>query len=184
MLPLPPGPFSVVYADPPWEYSDRLRHRGASGTIRGAASHYQTMALADILVLPVAEIAAPNAALFLWATGPMMQEALDTVAFWGFKFKTVAFTWTKTTKRGLPHFGMGRYTRSGSEFVLLGIRGRMPPLSRSVRQLVQAPIGVHSAKPPEVARRIEMLYGNVPRVELFARVRLPGWEAWGDELQG
>jgi site-specific DNA-methyltransferase (adenine-specific) len=143
------------------------------------------MRFEDICALPVSSIAAEDAALLLWTTGPMMPLALHLLVRWGFYYKTVAFTWTKTCRKQTDRdfIGMGHSTRTGSEFCLLGTRGRLRRRSASVRQVIRRPVMRHSQKPPEVRDRIVELYGDLPRVELFARDRVPGWSAWGNEIE-
>jgi len=135
--------------------------------------------------LPIADIASDNAALFLWATPPLLPDALELMAAWGFEYKTIAFTWVKQTRRGQAwHWGMGNWTRANAEHVLLGTRGRPQRLSAAVHSLVVAPIGAHSAKPPEVRDRIVALMGDRPRLELFARSSSPGWVTTGFDADG
>lgn len=163
------GPYRVILADPPWRY------RRASG--RGAvANHYATMATREIAALPVAELAAPDAALFLWATWPLLPDALDVMAAWGFTYKTAAFLWCKLAESGQTRMGQGSYTRSNAEVCLLGIRGRMRRRAADVRQVFATVPREHSRKPDEVYSRIERLFTG-PYVELFARQQWRGWDA-------
>lgn len=169
------GPYSVIYADPPWTYQDT-----ANAGHRGVAWKYPVMTDEDIYSLPVQTLAAPDCALFLWGTWPKLREALQTIECWGFTYKTMAFDWVKLNpKARTPFWGMGRWTRSNTEYVLLAVRGKPTRANAGVHSLVQAPIGAHSAKPDEVRARILQLMGDVPRIELFARARSTGWDAWG-----
>lgn len=183
---LPPGPFSVLYADPPWAYHTRS-HRGQG---KGAAQHYATMPAEDIRALPVRDIAADDAVLFLWVVQPQLPEALALIEAWGFTYKTVAFYWIKTSGRQERLFygaedarlGLGYHTRSSAEQCWLATRGKgYKRQSASVRQVVHAPLREHSRKPDEIATSIEQLTGDVPRIELFARTKRPGWSVWGNE---
>lgn len=141
--------------------------------------------------LPVADIAAPDCALFLWATDPLLPEALDLIQNWGFTYKTVAFVWAKLNKNAAPTFwtesdfftGMGYWSRANSELCLLATKGKPKRKSASVRRLVIAPRREHSRKPDTVPQRIVNLMGDVPRIELFARTSRPGWSTWGDESE-
>lgn len=175
MTPWPKTQYRVIAADPPWSY----REAWGNGA---AAHHYATMTVAEICALPVADLALPDCALFLWATAPLLDVAVDVVKAWGFGYKTVAFTWAKVNRDGTPHLGLGFYTRGNAEFVLLGTRGSMSRhrLAEDVSSLVIASRQEHSRKPAEVYRRIEQLYPG-PRVELFARGRRRGWDVWGAE---
>lgn len=177
--------YNIILADPPWSYSDK----GCNGA---AAKHYSTMSLKDIKELPISKIAAKDAVLFLWVTNPLLPEALEVMSAWGFKYKTKAFEWVKS--RGAKEFfGMGRWTRGNTESCLLGVRGKIRPISGSVRQLVwdegpetmtiAAPVMRHSAKPPEVRQRIVDLMGDLPRIELFAREKTPGWAVFGNQVE-
>lgn len=179
------GRFNVIYADPPWQYRNR--------TIRGgAANHYQTMSLEQIKALRISDLAAPDCAVFMWATWPLLPDALAVFQAWGARYITCAFDWVKTTKEGKPATGLGHWTRGNSEVVLLATFGRPKRMDAGVSQIVIdqslepetifAPRGQHSAKPPEVRERIVQLMGDVPRIELFARERAAGWHSWGNEL--
>ena len=174
--PFPEKKYAVIYADPPWGYRNR-------GTRAAAEKHYRTMALADIKALPVADIAAEDCALFLWSTFPMLPEALAVIEAWGFQYKTLAFCWVKRNRKSPGWFwGLGNWTRSNAEVCLLATKGH-PSRSRATEHsLICAPVGKHSSKPKEARERIVELMGDVPRIELFARERAPGWDVWGDEV--
>lgn len=176
MTALPAGPFSVIYADPPWSYKNKASRACAD-------NHYPTMSVADLCALPVAGIAAADAVLVMWHVPTMPLEALRVVEAWGFTFKTMkGFTWAKRTKHDKEHIGLGNYTRANTEDALIAVRGRgLERLDRGVRQLVMASMGRHSKKPDEVRERIVRLWGDVPRIELFARAAAPGWACWGNE---
>jgi len=166
----------LIYADPPWRY----RNNKGQGV---AENHYPTMDIEDIKALPVAELADKNCILFLWATFPMLREALSVVDAWGFTFKTVAFVWVKCNRKTSGLFwGLGYWTRSNAEICLLATKGRPERRSRKVHQVLISPVEEHSKKPDEIRRRIEMLTGDVPRMELFARQRPEGWDVWGNEV--
>lgn len=179
--------YGVVYADPPWAYRDKC----CAGK-RGANFKYDVLDLQALIDLGplVQDVAAPDALLFLWATGPLLPGALRVMDAWGFPYRTPAFTWVKTSGPVGLHFprlawGMGNWTRSNAEFCLLGVRGKPKRASASVHQVVLASRMQHSAKPAEVRVRIDQLVGPaVNRLELFARDRAPGWDATGLELDG
>jgi N6-adenosine-specific RNA methylase IME4 len=168
----------VILADPPWTFATYSR----KGKGRSAEAHYDCMSLADIKALPVADWAAPDCALFLWATDPSLPQALEVIEAWGFAYKTVAFTWAKTTKDGAGFpIGCGYWTRANPEQCLLATRGRPQRLSRAVPQLILAPRREHSRKPDEAYERIEALVPG-PYLELFARAPRAGWYSWGYEV--
>jgi len=128
-------------------------------------------------------VGAPDYALFLWAIDPMLPQALDVTAAWGFTFKTVAFYWAKRCRASDGwHIGTGYWSRANPEQCLRGTRGSPMRLSRSVRRLVVAPVREHSRKPDEVAQSIQQLVPG-PYLEMFARERRFGWDAWGNESE-
>ncbi len=172
--------YSVIYADPAWQYNDK----STGGSYKsGAGQQYPVMELSDIMQMPVKSLAADNCALLMWWVPSQPLEALKVVEAWGFKIKTMkAFTWVKQTSKGNEHFGLGHYTRGNTEDCLIAVRGRPARLDNAVRQLVTAKIGAHSEKPVEVRNRIERLYGDVPRIELFARHSNEGWDTWGNQV--
>lgn len=176
--------YSVIYADPPWEY----RQSGSVKNSRGMAKqHYATMPTADICELPVRKICADNAVCFMWATFPNIGEAIKVLEAWGFEYKTAAFVWVKKNKRSDSLFwGMGAYTRANAEVCLLGIskhtKAKEIVKSHAVHQIIMSKVGIHSRKPEEARDRITALLGDVPRIELFARENVEGWDCWGNEV--
>ena len=168
--------YSIIYADPPWEYRNM-------GNIQAtAASHYSTMKQADIEKLPVGELATDNSILFMWATFPKLQEALDTIKAWGFAYKTCGFTWVKKNKNGSNFFGVGWYTKSNAEICLIGTKGRAPKVSNKVSQIIESVREEHSKKPSITRDKIVEFCGDLPRIELFARQAVDGWDCWGNEV--
>lgn len=126
-------------------------------------------------------------ACFMWATFPQIADALRVMEAWGFEYKTCAFVWIKKNRKSNTNFwGMGAYTRANAEICLLGVTPGFKAAAKiknhAVHQVIESPIQAHSAKPDETRRRIVELMGDVPRIELFARNRCPGWDAWGDEI--
>lgn len=172
--------YDVIYADPPWSFkvwSDQ-------GKGRSAERHYPTMKKEDIQALPIKSIAADNSVLFLWVTAPCLIEGIELITAWGFTYKTVAFTWIKQNKKSNGIFtGMGYYTRANAEFCLLATRGKvLERKSHSVSSVVISHLERHSKKPKEVRERIVELFGDIPRIELFARQHADGWDCWGNEV--
>lgn len=207
MSALPAGKFGVILADPPWRFatfSAKGRGRCPDGPLSAKAArnlqrqnkperHYATMSLQDIAALPVADYAAKDCVLLMWAVDPMIPEALRLGEAWGFKFKTIGFVWAKerrvTSKRGAAFdepdhkrfpMGTGYWTRANPELCLLFTRGKPKRVSAAVRKLLVAPRREHSRKPDEQYERIEALVGG-PYLELFARTTRPGWTSWGNE---
>ena len=135
------------------------------------------------MALPVDKLADQDCTLFLWATFPMLREALGVIDAWGFTFKTVAFVWIKLNRKADNLFwGLGSWTRANAEICLLATRGHPKRQSPNVHQVILSHIEEHSRKPAEARRRIVALMGDVPRVELFARQTPPGWDVWGNEV--
>ena len=178
MQELPNRKYNIIYADPPWSYNNK-------GTRAAADKHYGTMKIDDLKKMPIGTggIAADDCVLFMWATFPMLREALELIEAWGFKYKTIAFTWIKQNKSGKGIFwGLGNWTRSNTEICLLAVKGKPKRQSASVHSVVLSPVRRHSQKPDEVRGRIVELMGDLPRIELFARTRADGWDCWGNEV--
>jgi len=162
--------YNIIYADPPWKY----------GVV--PKDHYDCVPMENIYNFPINRIADKNCALFLWVTYPILPECIETLKRWGFRYITVAFTWIKTNKNnGKPFFGLGNWTRANAEICLLGFRGKLKRKSNKVSQVVMSPLREHSRKPDEVRDQIVQLIGDLPRIELFARQTVKGWDCWGNE---
>lgn len=172
--------YKTIYADPPWNfktYSDKGKEKKSAGC------HYKCMKIDDIHNLPVEKIADDNCVLFLWVTFPLLKEGLKTIEKWGFTYKTCGFTWVKQNKKSDSLFmGCGYYTRANAELCLLATKGKvLNRKSHSIRQVIESKIREHSRKPDEARERIVELFGDIPRIELFARQQYDGWDCWGDE---
>lgn len=200
-LALPEGPFATVVADPPWDYSRKLSGGGTSGYSpvhhsrggnRGAANHYRTMTPDGLLRLPVGDVVAEQAHLWLWTTGAFIVEAHQLAEAWGFSPKGV-IPWIKVKKEAVRHvtekqdlraavrMGMGLYVRWVSEFVVFAVRGNLPALNHDVMGVVFAERRDHSEKPYELYELVEAVSPG-PRLELFARAPRSGYEVWGLEV--
>ena len=172
--------YDAIYADPPWKfltYSDK-------GKGRSAEKHYPTMSKEAIEQLPISKISQKNSVLFLWVTAPCFEQGLELIKAWGYTYKTVAFTWVKLNKKnGKLFMGMGYYTRANAEYCLLATKGKvLERKSKAVPSAVVTPIEWHSKKPDVVRERIVALFGDRPRIELFARQYADGWDCWGNEV--
>lgn len=171
--------YAIIYADPPWTfhtYSDK-------GKEKSPERHYSCMTIDEIYKLPVHKLAEDNCVLFLWVTFPLLCEGLQTVKTWGFRYKTIAFNWIKKNKKKDSLFwGLGYWTRSNSEICILATRGIPKRISKSVHQIIISKIEEHSKKPNEARDRIVELCGDLPRIELFARQEIDGWDCWGNEV--
>jgi N6-adenosine-specific RNA methylase IME4 len=173
--------YQIIYADPPWKY---LWGAGKDGGHFAPEKHYETMSTEEICALDVKRLRDKNCALFLWATMPALPDAFKVMDAWGFKYKTCAFSWVKITKSGKPLCGMGSYTKSNIELCLLGMRGHIKSVDKTVPQVLMHERLGHSVKPPAIRGRIVQLFGDVRRIELFARERVDGWDAAGDGVDG
>lgn len=196
------GKYSLIYADPPWSYGNTVSN-GA------AAAHYSTMKLIDIKRLPVWELAAENAVLAMWYTGTHNQEAIELAEAWGFTVRTMkGFTWVKLNRNSELRINKalaegeitdfydfldllnaetrmngGNHTRANTEDLLIATQGAgLERKHAGIKQVVYSQLGAHSEKPWEVRHRLELLYGDVPRIELFSRSAAPGWHHWGNEF--
>ncbi len=183
------GSYRIVYADPPWRFRnwsmEEMAKYGEKWARRNGRSPYTVMTTDDISAMPINKISARDSVCLLWATYPKLQDALQVLQAWGFDFVTVAFTWVKLNPSGVGyHFGLGYYTRQNPEIVLLGRRGKgVKRIDNSVPNLVISPRGQHSAKPVAIRDSIVRLFGDKPRVELFARNKEEGWDAWGNQVE-
>lgn len=173
----------MVLADPPWAYYGQQNKWGA------AAKFYPTMTDDDLGALPVPALLAARSVVFMWATGPRLDAAVDLLRAWGLTYRGVAFTWVKTRKDGVTPVGAQgvrpSIVKPTTEFVLAGStvsRGRpLRVADESIQQVVLAAKMEHSRKPDAVQERIERLYPGARRLEMFARRTRPGWDAWGNE---
>lgn len=173
--------YSIIYADPPWAY---LWGKGKTGGNFCPEKHYKTMSVEEICALGtyIKRIREKNCALFIWTTMPCLPDVFKVIKAWGFKYKTCAFTWIKIKKDGSPLAGMGSYTKSNAELCLLAMRGHIKSQSKTVRQIIMHPRREHSVKPFIIRDKIVELFGDLPRIELFARQYVAGWDCWGDEV--
>jgi len=171
--------YSIIYADPPWRYKVYSK----KGLGRSAESHYPTMELEDIQSLPVGELADTDCILFMWTTIPLLKDCFSVMKAWGFEYKTVGFVWIKQNRKSDSLFwGMGHWTRANAEFCMLATKGHPKRKSAGVHQVIISHIEEHSKKPDIVRSKIIELVGDLPRVELFAREKADGWDAWGNEV--
>jgi site-specific DNA-methyltransferase (adenine-specific) len=165
--------YSIILADPPWPSVST----GARGN---AADNYSLMTLDEIAQVPIP--AAKDCALFLWVRSPALPEALTVMTAWGFRYVTVAFVWEKVSSCGEPMWACGLYTRPSTELCLLGMRGKLEVKAHDVGQVIRARRGQHSRKPDQQYDLIERLFGALPRIELFARREIVGWDCWGNQV--
>lgn len=172
-------PYKIIYADPAWIYQDK-----ANAGKRGAEHKYTCTPTEEMANIIRNINVDKDAVCLMWCTYPQLPEGLKLMSLWGFKFKTVAFTWVKKNKIANSFFmGMGRHTRGNPEIVLLGVKGKgVPRINASIRNLQIHKISEHSRKPNEIRKEIIKLYGDLPRIELFAREKKENFDVWGNEI--
>lgn len=182
MMMFPNKKYNIIYADPAWKFNNKK----TGGNMKsGAGQHYHVMTLEDMKALPVQDIAADDCVLIMWWVGAMPQEAIDLAHAWGFTLKNMnGFVWVKLTSRLLAFFGMGHWTRAGSESAIIATKGKPKAASKNIRAVRHEPVGRHSEKPAVFRDDIVELCGDLPRIELFSRHRVLGWDHWGNEVDG
>ena len=171
--------YNIIYADPPWHYNT---WRDGMGT---AEKHYKTMKVEEIVNMKdtIKNISEKDCILFLWVTFPCLLDGLKVMKEWGFKYKTCGFNWVKRNKvSDTWFFGLGHWTRANSELCLIGTKGTIKRKSNKVSQIIDTHIEEHSKKPAIVRDKIVELVGDMPRIELFARQTVDGWDCWGNEV--
>ena len=186
---LPNKKYQVIYADPPWDYGGKMQYDKSTIKsenenfereifISSATFKYPTLKLKELEQLDVKSIAEDDCILFMWTTGPQMENAIKLGTAWGFEYKTVAFVWDKMVHNP------GRYTLSQTEFVLAFKRGKFPTPrgARNIRQLLSVHRGEHSVKPYQVIEGITKMFPQQNKIELFARNNYEGWDNWGLEI--
>ena len=186
--------YQIIYADPPWSFSSGIR---SSKKIDGKFQYYtpdstvgdgkykSVMDGDDIKALNVELITNNDCVLFMWTTDAHLPLALEVMKEWGMPYKTIGFVWNKKEKSGKQVCYFGKWTMKGTEICLIGAKGKANSLiqSHKVRQLVEAIRRKHSQKPDEVRDKIIEMFGDIPRIELFARQKTEGWDVWGNEVE-
>ena len=171
MINFPNKKYNIIYADPPWKYSF-----SKSGN-RKIENQYETMKIEDIKNLPIQDISEKDCILYLWATSPKLIEALEVMKAWGFTYKTHGI-WDKEI------IGMGYWWRGQHELLLVGTKGKMspPPQDKRESSVYTERRGKHSKKPQHFRDFIKESFPQLPKIELFARQKVEGWDCWGNEV--
>lgn len=170
--------YQIIYADPAWQYKSK-ECLAKKSILNGKLNiHYNTLDLKDLKRLPIKDILNDNCLLFLWVVSPMLDDCIDVLKSWGFKYSTIGFIWHK--QKTNP----GSYTMSECEICLIGKKGKIPQPrgARNVRQFLSEMRTKHSTKPKEVRNRIEKMFPEQSKIELFAREKSDGWDVWGNEV--
>ena len=183
-IPFPNKKYQIIYADPPWSFSSKELQKYGGLRFTSMDKHYKTQSKNWIKDLPVSDISETDCALFMWSTDAHLGEAIETMKSWGFKYITVAFVWEKLTTTGKTVANLGAWTMKNYELCLFGTKGAMLKYKKvnNIYQKVVAERTKHSKKPEQVRKNIELLFGNLPRIELFARQKTEGWDVWGNEV--
>ena len=168
--------YDILYIDPPWDYNTKCFRKNK--TEFAATDHYNTVKLKDLKELPINDIAAKDSLLYLWVTGPKMNEAIELIKSWGFTYSTVAFVWEKV------YHNPGNYTMPSCEFCLVAKKGKIPQPrgAKNIKQFYMESRTIHSKKPDEFRKRIILMHPEQSKIELFARRSSDAnWDVWGDE---
>lgn len=196
--------YQLIYADPPW----RFQTYSEKGEGKSASQHYQVQSLEDIKKMPVKNLADKKCALAMWTIDTHLEMSFEVIKAWGFKYVTPVFYWAKLNKSAKLEnvnvskdffMGTGYYSRANPEICLGAVTEEYPQdevemcllarvakaptrMDAGVRKLLVSHRGEHSAKPHEAYDRLEKLFGDIPRIELFARNTRPGWDCFGNEV--
>lgn len=167
--------YQIIYADPPWKYKENW----GNGAVH---HHYKSLSIDELKALPVGGLADVDCHLYLWVTNPFIQEGLDLIKAWGFEYKQI-ITWVKISKDGATRMGLGYYFRGTTEHCLFAVKGKLPRINKSIKNILFAEHAKHSRK-PDIFRDIIVAHsGDRERVELFARQKIKGWDSWGNEVE-
>ena len=173
--------YQIIYADPAWLYQCGKNHLAKKSMINGKTDiHYNAMPIKEMEQMNVKDIADNDCLLFMWVTSPFLKIGIDLMIKWGFDFSTIGFVWYK--EKTNP----GSYTLSECEVCLIGKKGKIPTPrgARNVKQFLSEKRTRHSAKPNEIRNRIFQMFPTQNKIELFAREKHDGWDAWGNEVEG
>ena len=178
--------YQIVYADPAWDFKGGGIYQDNGRKDRSISSQYKLTKTNDMAKLPIKDITDTDAFLFMWCTDSHLKQGIELMEAWGFRYSTIAFVWVKQYASGALCSNVGRWTMKNCEIVLLGLKGT--PLkykkAKNIKQLVMAERTGHSVKTDEVRNRIIQLCGDLPRIELFARIKTDGWDVFGNEVKG
>lgn len=177
--------YNIIYADPPWQFGSKKYQDNNRDFDRLESNHYNTMTIEQMKKLLIKNITYQDAICFMWVVDSHLKEGIEVLESWGFTYKTIGFNWIKKTSKGNNCVNFAPWTLKSWEICLIGIRGAMGKYKKvnNILGLVEEERMYHSKKPDEVRRRIEQLFGDLPRIELFARQKTDGWDSWGNEIE-
>ena len=171
--------YDIIYMDPPWRYNSRLQ-TGPIGRQKDLSEEYPTMSNNELKEMDIQSITNKDSLIYMWAANPFIAGAIDIAEHWGFEFKTVSFVWDKQM------VNPGSYTMGQAELCLVfkkkGGKIPQPRGARNIKQFISQKRREHSRKPDEVRTRIEAMHPTQTKLEMFARVSMPGWDVWGNEV--
>lgn len=175
--------YKIIYVDPAWPYTKFSNDKIKLGNTKRRITPYRPLSLEDIKALPVNKIAEKDSVLLLWTTGPHNNSAIEVIKAWGFKYTTWQYAWLKRNKNIHSfHTGYGHYTGSNAELCILAKKGKgLPVLRHDIEQVYDGPVTEHSKKPDVFRQRTVQIFGDLPRIELFARTKIHGWDTWGND---
>ena len=171
--------YKIIYADPPWSYNSSI-YRNTRTRFNNVSEHYNVMTTKEIKDIAIKNIADNNCLLYMWVTSPLLPDGIEVMKSWGFKYGTIAFVWNKINS--MP----GSYTISQTEICIVGRKGKIPQSRgiRNARQYLEEKKSIHSKKPAEIRKRIELMHPTQNKIELFARDKTKGWTSIGNDIDG
>ena len=177
--------YNIIYADPAWHFSSKELQKYDGERFRPLDVVYENHPVKNFKSLNIREIANKDCALFMWTTDAHIPDALQLIKAWGFKYITIAFIWEKLSKNKKTVCNLGAWTMKNCEICLLSTKGQMLKYKKcnNIRQLHRSERTAHSKKPDLFADLIVDLFGDLPRIELFARDKKIGWDCWGNEIE-
>ncbi len=176
--------YNIIYADPPWQFGSKAYQDSNRKMLILEKTQYDTLNVEELKKLNIKEISPEDCICFMWVTDSHLKEGIEVLESWGFKYKTIGFNWIKKYKSGSFCVNFAPWTLKSWEICLIGIKGTMGKykIVNNIQGLVIEERTTHSKKPEEVKKRIEQLFGDLPKIELFAREKTEGWDAWGNEV--
>lgn len=176
--------YNIIYADPPWQFGSKAYQDKNRKMLKLEETQYNTMTIDELKQLPIKKISDENCVCIMWCVDSFLKEGIELLESWGFKYKTIAFNWIKHYESGEVCVNFAPYTLKSWEICILGLKGSIGKIKEvnNVQGLLNEVRTKHSKKPDEARKRIDIIFGNKPRIELFARQYADGWDCWGNEV--